>query len=416
MTRKRRSVAFTLIELLVIIGIIAALISALLPALNRAREAAAKARMANDEKEQKHAAAAPAAGAPVDASEARYGRPRPPEPAKPLATIKSFDADITLTPRLSVGTDTPESIYEARFVAKLQAASGGTGDNEIQLPLPPQIISLNDLSVSVAGQASEAVALRGDKLVWSGALADDKPVPVEITYTAMGRGIYSLQTPPAKILDHFQIQLTANGSDVRMLELSMQPTKLTRQSNATVYTWDYKRLMFGRPITVDVLGIAPVDRLGELSWLGPMSVVVFGLTLGLVARAYQATTVDRWTLLMMIGTFTGAYPLMYFAQEFIPLRSAMVLSASAVLLVIGLRAIRDMGFMLGIGGVLLPAAATMTLTLLAAVKPNLQGILLTTIALGLFVVAMTLAPRLHWLPARRAADEPVTPTPPEPAL
>ena len=49
------------------------------------------------------------------------------------------------------------------------------------------------------------------------------PATGEITYTAMGRGIYALQTPPAKILDRFQIQLTANGSDVRMLELSMQP-------------------------------------------------------------------------------------------------------------------------------------------------------------------------------------------------
>jgi hypothetical protein len=42
--------------------------------------------------------------------------------------------------------------------------------------ITPQIISLNDLSVSAAGQASEsAVALHGDKPVWSGALADDKP-------------------------------------------------------------------------------------------------------------------------------------------------------------------------------------------------------------------------------------------------
>ncbi len=93
-----------------------------------------------------------------------------------------------------------------------------------------------------------------------------------IAYSAVGKGLYNLQTPPCGILDTFHIDLTAVGSDVRMLELSLQPTKYVRGAGQTVYTWDYKRLLFGRPIALDVLGIAPIDRLGELTWLGPASV------------------------------------------------------------------------------------------------------------------------------------------------
>ena len=135
------------------------------------------------------------------------------------------------------------------------------------------------------------------------------PAPLVFTYTAVGKGeegVYELAIPPGGILDNFKIALEANGSDVRMLELSLQPTNLVRSDGKTTYTWDYKRLMFGRPIRLDVLGIAPIDRLGELSWLGPLSVVVFGLLVGLVAHAWKINRFDRWMLLLTLGTFAGA--------------------------------------------------------------------------------------------------------------
>jgi hypothetical protein len=216
-----------------------------------------------------------------------------------------------------------------------------------------------------------------------------------VQYTAVGQGLYSLQTPPGKIIDHFKIELTAVGSDVQMLELSLQPTSFSHASDQTTYVWDYARLMFGRPISLDVLGIAPIDRLGELYWLGPLSVFAFGIILGLMARAFDVVNFDRWMLLLVLGTFTGAYPLMYFAQQFIPLDYAMAGSGAIVLLIIAWRVISLMGWKLGLVAVIFPAGAIMALTLEAAVHPNLEGILITALTLGLFMLAMLLAPRLH---------------------
>ena len=79
------------------------------------------------------------------------------------------------------------------------------------------------------------------------------------------RGSITFNHPRARVLDTFHIDLTAVGSDIRMLELSLQPTKHLRGNGQTAYSWDYKRLLFGRPIALDVLGIAPIDRLGELT-------------------------------------------------------------------------------------------------------------------------------------------------------
>jgi hypothetical protein len=73
----------------------------------------------------------------------------------------------------------------------------------------------------------------------------------------------------------------------------------------------------------------------------------------------------------------------------------MIVGGGVVLAIIAARCVSIMGFSLGVFGVVVPAAGIMTLTLAAAVRPNLQGMLLTVLAIGLFVVAMILAPRLR---------------------
>jgi hypothetical protein len=377
-----------LVELLVVIVIVATLISLLLPAVQSARMSARKSMMMSSSSEE-------------------YGEEVPESAAQqavevlPRARIASFVADVTLTPKLSVGTVTPDSIYEARFTGKIEAAGpndglaiGATAGNcEIELPLPPQIISLADLSIATKDGPKEQVTLRDGKLVWRGELPAEK-TQLNVAYTAVGKGLYELSAVPGGLVDQYRVSLTANGSDVRLLELSLQPTSLERSGGSSIYRWDYARLLFGRPVRIDVLGIAPIDRLGELTWLGPVSVVAFGLLVGLVVQAAPVPRFDRWMLLLTIGTFAGAYPLMYFAQEYISLLPAVLISGAIAVVIIGVRAMTLMGVWRALVGVVVPAAVILAITLTAAIWPQLQGILLTALALGFFITAMMLMPHV----------------------
>jgi len=329
--------------------------------------------------------------------------------------VRSFEADIDLTSRVSIGTAKPESIYEAKFRANIEARNPGAaaGNAEIRLPLPPQLISLSDLNVTVNGDPSENVFLDDGVLVWRGRLDVGEPVPLAISYTAVGKGLYELRVPPGKIVDVFDVTLTANRADLRMMELSLQPAPPERDGGKTVYRWHYERLMLGRPIRIDILGLAPMDRLADLVWLGPISVLAFGLLVAMVSLAFRPEALDKWMLLLIVGAFAAAYPLMYHAQDFVSLPTAIVAACVAMMAIIGARAVTLLGVRVGVLGVVLTGGAALTVATMATVFPQTQGMLLTALVVGALVAMMSLLPRVQKTVAASAAPPPIPPGAPE---
>jgi hypothetical protein len=131
------------------------------------------------------------------------------------------------------------------------------------------------------------------------------------------------------------------------------------------------------------------------------------LLVGLVVHAAAATRFDRWMLLLTVGTFAGTYPLMYFAQEYVALGPAVVLSAAVAVAIIAVRALTLMRAWLALFGIVLPAVVILAVTMGAAIWPGLQGLLLTAEGLAFFIAAMMLLPRINIaMPALTPAGSP----------
>ena len=395
----RNTGGFTLVELLVVIIVVVLLIGMLLPAVQQVREASRRSSAMNFVRQQELS--------------------RQNEEAAGVSSIDAmvdfFQADIKLTPKLSIGTTIPESIYEAKVSGVIRAKRPTTTKQDaelaktntrIELPLPPNVISLADLKIDVDGKQVDPALVKPGKIVWQGELGDELS-ELHVTYSAVGKGVFELPVPPGNIVGDFKIDLSLDGSDLRLLDLSLQPTSVKHSTGNVRYVWDYKNLMYGQPVRLDVLGIARVDRLGELTWLGPLSVILFGALVGLILKSANADNFDKWMLLLTLGVFAGAYPLMYFAQEYMELKLAIGMSCGIAVIVIAVRAATALRPFVATAGVVFPALVIFALTMVAALYPKLQGIVLTVELLIMFVVTMSIFSilQLEWPQPKAEAAE-----------
>ncbi len=146
-----------------------------------------------------------------------------------------------------------------------------------------------------------------------------------------------------------------------------------------------------------MLGIASIDRLEKLTWLGPLGVFVFGALISLFALAFKPEKLDGWVLLLVAGCFASAYPLMYFLQDFVSLPAAVGIASVIALCIVGWRISSVYGLYLGIlSGIVLPAVIiALTLAVALVSKQAEKGVLLTIMAILAFVITMMLLPKVQ---------------------
>jgi len=116
----------------------------------------------------------------------------------------------------------------------------------------------------------------GEFAATAGWLASSRPSPrhQHRLFSGGQRRLLSA-TPPGNILDTFHIDLTGRRFRCADVGIVIAADKYAR-GNGQTSILGLQAAALGRPIALDVLGVAPIDRLGELTWLGPASVVVFG--------------------------------------------------------------------------------------------------------------------------------------------
>ena len=266
---------------------------------------------------------------------------------------------------------------------------------QIDLPLPPKIISLAEVDFRVNGQPSEGFHLEANHLIWEG--------PLNVGKTRQDRrqlfrhrqgGLHARKTVREnhRSVPHGPGRQPQQHPHVGTLAAAEQARALQRQHHLHLglqspgrgppdrhrHAW-HRGL--GPPRRADLAGTVERARLRN-----PLRIARLG---------HDPEKLNVWLVILVAGCFAGAYPMMYFLQDFTDLTAAVALANVVVLTVIGWRVISLFGFWRGLfGGIVLPAVL-MGLTLAATIqaKPAMQGVLLTVMGIFGLVTAMILLPR-----------------------
>ena len=314
---------FTLIELMVVVVIIAIISGILVPKLLSMYD---RSRGSTEERVL-----------PPSPSQAS-GEALAPQPDGVPPVIESASMTITLASTYHrIGLDV-YARYEVHCQSRLVFRRSTEDENPVLLtiPLPEGRAEARDVRLTLTrlpdGDAWEPDNLeyRGQRLYWSGTLADDEQLIADVNFVALGREQFEYRLPPARQLRSLDVTVELTGAASPSIpNHALQPTETRDQR----FLWQFNNLVTDRAITLDIPGaLSPLGRVLLLVRLLAIAVLLFGLGLWYLGEQWQPGHLKnfRWGHFLLLALTYALYFIIFAVisfQEHVTTWLAMVVAA-----------------------------------------------------------------------------------------
>ncbi len=300
---------FTLIELMVVVVIIAIisgiLVPKLLSMLDKSREPTAETSLPESQAEKRGETLAP-----------------PPQGVPPV--IESASMNMTLNSTYHrIGLDV-YTRYEVHCHNQLvfRRSSGDKNPVLLTIPLPEGRAEARDVRLTLtrlsdgAAWEPDTLEYRGQRLYWSGTLADDEQLIADINFVALGREQFEYRLPPARQLRSLDVTVALTGAASPTIpNHALQPTETGEQR----FVWKFNNLVTDRAIMLDIPGaLSPLGRVLLLVRLMAIAVLLFGIGLWYLGEQWQPGHLKnfRWGHFLLLALTYALYFIIFAVISF----------------------------------------------------------------------------------------------------
>lgn len=308
------------------------------------------------------------------------------------------------------------STYEVEFDGQYSVVNQGDQARAVAIKFffPSATAIYDDFEFSVGGQRATAVGATDQGVVVSATAQPGASVPVKIHYRSRGLGTWEYRfAQTTSQVSNCSVKVETDFGRVNFPDRSMSPTDKAETGDGWVLTWDFKSLVTGLGI-----GVEMPERLDPGPWSARVSAfapigLLFFLAVLVIIGLITGINPHPMHYMFVCAAFFAFHLLLAYLVDHVDTLSAFAISAATSVLLVVTYLVRAMGARFTFQVALPSQLIFLVLFSYSFFYPGYTGLTITIGAIVTLAILMQITAKVDW-GEKFAPQSPNLPPPPPP--